>query len=76
MKEEKDMMGCCSCGCQPGKGAHLYKLIGTVAIVYGLINYATVMLGWQGYAAWIAGGVLLVIIGLVKKHYYMMKMEK
>ena len=75
MKGEKEMMNC-PCGCHLGKGAHLYKLLGTVAIVFGLINYATVVLGWQSYVAWIAGGVLLVIIGMAKKHYYMMKMEK
>lgn len=63
---------CGSCGCGPGgyhggKKAKLYFFAGTLAIVYGIINYL-VSTGWPGYQAWIAGGVLLVIIGVLKKH--------
>ncbi len=47
----------------------MYMLLGTVAIVYGLINYFTTVLGWTGYMAWVAGGALLIVVGLAKKQF-------
>lgn len=61
---------CGSCGCGGGHGggkSKLYMFAGTLAIVYGLISYLVVT-GWPDYQAWVVGGVLLVIIGVLKKH--------
>lgn len=58
MAEEKMMMH--------GKGK-LLEVLGILAIVYGIINYLTTALGWPSYGAWIAGGVILVLVGWSKK---------
>ncbi|HSD99062.1 MAG TPA: hypothetical protein VLB73_05235 [Patescibacteria group bacterium] len=71
MKDEK--MEMCACGCHHGGGKHLYMLIGSIAFVYGLMSYLMAMYGWPAYAAWMVGGVLLVLIGWVKKWMYMQK---
>ena len=60
-----------SCGGHRGGKYHMYMLLGTVAIVYGLINYFTTVMGWTGYMAWIVGGALLIIVGLAKKQFAM-----
>ena len=49
-----------------GKGKIL-EVLGILAIVYGVINYLTIALGWPSYGAWIAGGVILVLVGWAKK---------
>lgn len=64
--------GNCGEGCGCGGYSHgrgkLYFLIGVLAIVYGIINYLIVSVGWPGYQAWIVGGVLLLLVGWLKKH--------
>jgi membrane-bound ClpP family serine protease len=52
-------------------GKNWYMIIGTVAIVYGIMNWAMMAYGWPAYMAWIIGGIILLVIGWVKK---MMKM--
>jgi len=49
-----------------GKGKIL-EILGILAIVYGIINYLTTALSWPSYGAWIAGGVVLVLVGWAKK---------
>lgn len=51
-------------------GKNWFMIFGVLAIVYGLINWFIVM-GWMPYIAWIVGGIILLIIGWIKK---MMKM--
>ena len=54
-------------------GKKTYMLLGTVAFVYGLMNYFMVAYGWPQYMAWMVGGILLVAVGWVKKWFYMQK---
>lgn len=54
-------------------GKKTYMLLGTVAFVYGLMSYAMVVYNWPAYAAWMVGGILLVLIGWAKKWMYMQK---
>lgn len=49
-----------------GKGK-LLEVAGVIAIVYGIINYLMTNLSWPTYGAWIAGGVILVLVGWAKK---------
>ena len=49
-----------------GKGK-LLEAAGVIAIVYGIGNYLMVNLSWPVYGAWIAGGVILILIGWAKK---------
>ncbi len=60
MAEEKMNGKCCG-----GRGKK-YMLFGVLAIVYGIINYLITALGWQAYTAWIAGGVILLLIAWAK----------
>lgn len=70
---EKGMeMGQCACH-HDMFGKHTYMLIGTLVFVWGFINYLMVAQGWPMYSAWMVGGVLLVVIGWVKKWMYMRK---
>ena len=57
MAEEKMMM--------PHPGNAL-KVLGTLAIVYGVINYLMSSMGWEPYMAWIAGGVILLLVSWAK----------
>lgn len=59
MAEEKGM--CCS-----GHKGKKFQLFGVLAIVYGIINYMTAVMNWQPYMAWIAGGVILLLIAWAK----------
>ncbi len=68
MKEEK----ACECGCHH-KGKHVYMVIGTVAFVYGLMSYFMTVQMWPSYTAWMVGGILLVVIGWLKKWFFMKK---
>jgi hypothetical protein len=61
MAEEKMMGGKCCAGA--GKK---YMLFGVLAIIYGIINYMTEIMGWQPYMAWIVGGVILLLIAWAK----------
>lgn len=45
----------------------LLEAVGIIAIVYGIGNYLMVNLSWPEYGAWIAGGVILILIGWAKK---------
>jgi hypothetical protein len=58
MAEEKMM--CC------GYVGKKYMLFGVLAIVYGIILYMTSIMNWQPYAAWIVGGVILLLIAWAK----------
>lgn len=59
MAEEKMM-----CQHNPGK---ILTTLGVLAVVYGIINYLMSAMGWAPYAAWIAGGVILLLVGWAKK---------
>ncbi|HKC14351.1 MAG TPA: hypothetical protein VKC89_00055 [Patescibacteria group bacterium] len=50
------------------KGGHFLFTLGIVAVVYGIIQYLMVGLGWPDYASWIVGGVLLALLGWFKKN--------
>lgn len=84
MKDEKEMMcscGCSCCGMGMGHcgmghgmgGKHLYMLVGTFAVVYGLVTWAMTVYMWPSYMAWIIGGILLILVGLLKKMMWMSK---
>ena len=45
---------------------HALKVLGILAIVYGVINYLMSSMGWQPYMAWIAGGAILLLIAWAK----------
>lgn len=60
MAEEKMMGKCC------GHSGKKYMLFGVLAIVYGIINYMTAVMGWQPYMAWIVGGFILLLIAWAK----------
>ncbi|HYK08253.1 MAG TPA: hypothetical protein VEW42_02000 [Candidatus Eisenbacteria bacterium] len=76
MKNEKDME-VCNCGCCGGYGMlggkKLYMIIGTLALVYGLVQWARVTYMWPPYMGWVVGGAALVVIGFLKKWWYMRK---
>ena len=61
MTDEKMM-----CNCGHGHGSKKYMLFGTLAIVYGVVNYMQTVMGWQPYMAWIAGGAILILIAWTK----------
>lgn len=66
--------GCCI-GSHHGGKAHLFLMLGMIALVYGIINYFSVTNDWPSYLEWITGGIVLIGIGLMKKHYMMKKHE-
>ena len=43
-----------------------FMVLGILAVVYGIINYLTSSMGWEPYMAWIAGGVILLLISWAK----------
>lgn len=59
----KDEVMVCNCNHRAGKK---YMLFGVLAIVYGVINYMTSFMGWQPYMAWVAGGVILLLVAWAK----------
>jgi hypothetical protein len=61
MVEEKMMNGKCY-----GYAGKEYTFFGVLAIVYGVINYMTGVMGWEPYMAWIVGGVILLLIAWTK----------
>lgn len=80
MKDEKGIGMCaCGCGCCGGhgmmwSGKHLYMVVGTFALVYGLVSWARVTYAWPAYMGWVVGGAALIIIGFLKKMFWKMKM--
>jgi hypothetical protein len=61
MADEKMMcVKCC------GRAGKKYMLFGVLAIVYGIINYLTQVMGWQPYMAWITGGIILLLVAWTK----------
>jgi len=44
-----------------------YAFVGILAIVYGIINYMIVAMGWQAHTAWIVGGIILLLIAWAKQ---------
>ena len=65
MAEEKGM-----CNCGHGHAGKKYMLFGVLAIVYGIVNYMMAVMGWQPYMAWIAGGVILLLVSWAKNSMY------
>ncbi len=55
-------MQCCGSG-----KSKWFTILGVAAIVYGIINYLTTVLNWSSYTAWVAGGVILLLVGWAKK---------
>ncbi len=49
------------------KGGHFLFTLGILAVVYGITQYLMVGLNWPSYGAWIAGGVLLLLVAWWKK---------
>ncbi|MBI2031637.1 MAG: hypothetical protein HYT08_03415 [Candidatus Levybacteria bacterium] len=45
----------------------LLEAFGVLAIIYGIIQYLMAGLGWPSYGAWMAGGVILLLVGWAKK---------
>ena len=43
-----------------------FMVLGVLAIVYGAVNYMTATMGWETYMAWIAGGVILLLVSWAK----------
>jgi hypothetical protein len=80
VKEEKNME-CKHCPVHCGEGylyggkAHLFLLVGTLALVYGVVNYLRMAYYWPPYAGWIVGGIVLILIGMAKKYWMMNKSE-
>lgn len=76
-KEMDEKMGMCGCGCGMGHGMwgkHLYFLIGILALVYGVIEWARVTYMWPPYMGWVVGGIILIIVGIAKKWFWKMRM--
>jgi small neutral amino acid transporter SnatA (MarC family) len=46
---------------------NLLEAAGVIAVVYGIGNYLVANLNWTEYSAWIAGGVILLLIGWAKR---------
>lgn len=69
--------GMCNCGCCGGHGMwmgkKLYMTVGTLALVYGLVSWARVTYMWPPYMGWVVGGIVLLVIGFLKKWWYMHK---
>lgn len=53
-------------------GGHIFMTVGVLALVYGIINWLVVTYMWAPYMGWIVGGIVLIVIGWMKK--MMMKM--
>lgn len=64
-------------GMHHGGKSHLIILIGVLALLYGVGNYirVTYLSDWPPYSTWMIGGVLLILIGWMKKQYFMNKKE-
>jgi len=50
------------------KGGWLFVL-GVLAIVYGIVQYLLLALGWPIYTAWIVGGIILLLVSWAKKNW-------
>jgi hypothetical protein len=57
MKDEKMHKG----------GGHMLMTIGILALVIGIVMWLSVAYSWPAYMGWIVGGILLLIIGWIKK---------
>lgn len=46
----------------------LLVTVGIVALVYAIVNYTRVTIGyaWPPYSGWAAGGVALIVLGLIR----------
>lgn len=81
MAKEMDEKGMCSCGCgccgmgHGGMwgGKKIYMTVGTFAFIYGLVTWLMMMYNWPAYGGWMLGGVLLVLVGWLKKWLWMHK---
>lgn len=43
-----------------------FMVLGVLAIVYGVVNYLMSVMGWEPHTAWIAGGVILILVSWAK----------
>jgi hypothetical protein len=56
--------------CECRHGGHLFVVAGVFALVYGVVNYLRVTYVWPPYMGWIVGGVILLVLGWLKKYYW------
>ncbi|MGA2910903.1 MAG: hypothetical protein ABSE04_03855 [Candidatus Microgenomates bacterium] len=70
MKDEQMM------GKHHGGGGHWLMTIGIVALVYGIMSWLVMSYMWAPYVGWIVGGIVLIIIGWMKKAMKRNMMEK
>jgi uncharacterized protein (DUF983 family) len=76
MKDEMDKKCDCGCSCcgtdagshhHHGGGKHTLFMIGILAIVYGVVTWMMAVYTWPAYIGWTVAGILLVLIGWIKK---------
>lgn len=55
--------------------SHVIMLVGVLALLYGVGNYirVTYLSTWPPYTTWMVGGIVLILIGWIKKQYCMKK---
>lgn len=70
MKEEKANGLTCH-ACIHKSHGNLLITVGIIAVVYGAMNYLRVAIGyaWPPYTGWVLGGILLLIIGLIRGYW-------
>jgi hypothetical protein len=70
MAEEKSERLTCHT-CMHKSHGNLLITVGIVAIVYAIVNYLRVTVGyaWPPYTGWAIGGLVLVIIGLIRGYW-------
>jgi uncharacterized membrane protein YidH (DUF202 family) len=49
---------------------HFLIIVGILVLAYGIINYLRITYSWPAYAGWVAGGIVLIALGLVKKYWW------
>ena len=48
-------------------GGHMLMTVGILALVVGIVMWLVMAYSWPAYMGWIVGGILLLIIGWIKK---------
>jgi hypothetical protein len=48
-------------------GGHIFMTVGILALVYGIMTWLVMAYMWPVYMGWIVGGIVLIIIGWMKK---------
>jgi len=67
MKEEGDAIY------RNARGGHFLVTVGVLVLAYGIINYLRITYAWPPYAGWVAGGIVLIVLGSVKKYWWKYK---